>query len=616
MGATQRVMAQEHEYMLTGFDAHGNPLPRGLVVSAVMDAARTAFPYLPRAGGTGAFIANGSLLYEEIADHVELATGELLDPWDAVRYCAAGDKIMALLASKAPGQRRGLARVDVFTANVSYVPGITWSTCGTHECHGYRGSMSALSGALIPYLASRVIISGSGGFSNMSPGIQFLLSPRSSYISAAISADSTCHRALFHQKNQSHGHLNRLHIIAGEHLYSHLALLLKFGCLAALVALVDDGDEPGGDVKLADPVAALHTFSEDPSCQATVRLAKGGHMRAVDIQRRYLEAVEQRADSPGMPEWTGRLCAVWRRVLDLIEEGAPHSVAPCLDWAAKYVVFTGQAERGGFAWDTLPRFNHLAKMAHEMMRAKDQAMDAHPLARHMHAHAGDGAEPLETAMFDRMLSASGVDRDSIARFLELRNQLFLLDLRFGQLGGDGIFSALDRDGVFQHRIEGVDDASVERAMHEPPANGRARLRGNWVRELSGNSRATCMWEIIHDVRGDRVLIMNDPLSDDAEWKPNGTSAARERPRPRPRVSPRQPGLGDGLFGPGDRVVLGRHEPVGGDLNWTGEMDDYVGRAARIADIVGNDISGCVVAHVDVDHGRYVWRLVSMERAEA
>ncbi len=59
---------------------------------------------------------------------------------------------------------------------------------------------------------------------------------------------------------------------------------------------------------------------------------------------------------------------------------------------------------------------------------------------------------------------------------------------------------------------------------------------------------------------------------------------------------------------GTEVVLGRHRPVAGDDNWTPEMDPYVGRHARVTELVGVDDQGCLLIRVDVDHGDWFWRL--------
>lgn len=59
---------------------------------------------------------------------------------------------------------------------------------------------------------------------------------------------------------------------------------------------------------------------------------------------------------------------------------------------------------------------------------------------------------------------------------------------------------------------------------------------------------------------------------------------------------------------GTEVVLGRHRPVDGVDNWVEPMDAYVGRRARVVELIGVDEQGCPLLRVDVDHGDWYWRL--------
>lgn len=71
---------------------------------------------------------------------------------------------------------------------------------------------------------------------------------------------------------------------------------------------------------------------------------------------------------------------------------------------------------------------------------------------------------------------------------------------------------------------------------------------------------------------------------------------------------------DAAYGPvsvGTEVVVGRHRAVDGESNWTDEMDPFVGRSARITELVGVDEQGCALVHVDVDSGEWFWRLRDM-----
>ncbi|MEZ4673303.1 MAG: hypothetical protein R2932_03550 [Caldilineaceae bacterium] len=69
------------------------------------------------------------------------------------------------------------------------------------------------------------------------------------------------------------------------------------------------------------------------------------------------------------------------------------------------------------------------------------------------------------------------------------------------------------------------------------------------------------------------------------------------------------------YGPiqvGSRVILGRHRAVNGSENWAAEMAQYVGRIAVVTSLSGTDGAGCPQINVDLDNGRYVWRIRDMQ----
>jgi hypothetical protein len=91
--------------------------------------------------------------------------------------------------------------------------------------------------------------------------------------------------------------------------------------------------------------------------------------------------------------------------------------------------------------------------------------------------------PKEIARLDPLLRSRGFQWQDLKTVLDGRQKLFEIDTRFGQLGPKGIFEALDAAGVLNHRVSGVDN--IEQAVIEPPATGRARIRGRVIQRLAG-----------------------------------------------------------------------------------------------------------------------------------
>ncbi|MCB9596666.1 MAG: hypothetical protein H6719_28335 [Sandaracinaceae bacterium] len=65
------------------------------------------------------------------------------------------------------------------------------------------------------------------------------------------------------------------------------------------------------------------------------------------------------------------------------------------------------------------------------------------------------------------------------------------------------------------------------------------------------------------------------------------------------------------YGPvevGTIVVVQRHRFVGGDPNWDDRMTRFLGRIGRVTRLSGVDERGCPGVRVDVDGGRWFWRV--------
>lgn len=72
----------------------------------------------------------------------------------------------------------------------------------------------------------------------------------------------------------------------------------------------------------------------------------------------------------------------------------------------------------------------------------------------------------------------------------------------------------------------------------------------------------------------------------------------------------------GSIGVGSRVRLGRHRAVNGSTFWDESgMAPYVGRMAVVTSLRGRDDSGCPIITVDIDQGRYSWRIRDMALSE-
>lgn len=62
------------------------------------------------------------------------------------------------------------------------------------------------------------------------------------------------------------------------------------------------------------------------------------------------------------------------------------------------------------------------------------------------------------------------------------------------------------------------------------------------------------------------------------------------------------------------VRLGRHRPVRGSDNWNADMSRFVGQISRVRALPGVDGQECLTVRVDIDDGRFVWRVADLQVA--
>ena len=424
-------------------------------VRRLLNQAGRQLKYLRGGRGGDLYLENGARLYLDVGNHPEYCTPECSDPADLVRHLRAGDRIMAELVqavSAETGTGGGL-----FKYNCDYSgAGTTW---GSHESYLHRCAPEDLPRNLIPHLLTRIIYTGAGGFVPGTSGIRFTLSPRVWHLDRLTSPSSTHQRGLFHLKDEplADGEYHRLHLLCGESLCSELGNWLRVGTTALVTAMVDEGLDPGRSLTFKAPLESMRTFALDPTCQERAPMEDGRELRAVDIQRHYLEQAERELGEGYLPPWAGEVCRQWRSVLDRLETDRS-SLSRTLDWSIKQALYRRHAEAAGFAWENIP---------------------------------------------------GGVET------IRLRRELFEIDMKFGQLGPEGIFNRLEAAGVLEHGAPGVEE--IDDARVWPPVGGRAELRGRYIRELAGRNEMICQWQGIWDHVNGRFLDLTYPFQTTASW---------------------------------------------------------------------------------------------------
>jgi len=472
--------------------------------------------------GSGRFQRNGGLLYLDCGLHMEWATPECTSPHDVARYLRAGDRMIERLARKFAAESLP-AEVFCSRSNVDYLAGTSWAS---HENYLHYSNPYRLPTQFIPFLASRLVMCGAGGWDFASPGLRFALSPRACFITEQTADESQHVRPLFHTRDEelSNTGSHRMHVACSETLCSDLGTVLRFGSTALVLAIVDAGALPAAHMQLKRPLRALRAFAADPQCRLQVPLVDGRPVTAIDIQRHYLHAVEDRLGASCLPEWAESVCALWRKTLDDLES-APEKLTGSLDWAIKQRLFADFLRRHDIDWSALPAMNAILMRLSRALGpgggrvALEALISEHTdVARIVDSHLGRS-------------SRSRVTREQLMTLLRVRPQLFELDMRFGELGERGIFNTLDRAGVLNHHVDGVGD--IASAVDTPPRNTRAAVRGRVLQRFAeDHTHYRAEWMRIIDFNLNRVLDLRDPFEAAERWL-DGTNAIRSLDRMAP-----------------------------------------------------------------------------------
>ncbi|MCX6901636.1 MAG: proteasome accessory factor PafA2 family protein [Verrucomicrobia bacterium] len=515
----ERLFGVETEYALAALTTDHTRASRDVVAETFHQLTRQ-LPHLPDRNSRGVFLANGARFYVDSGFHPEFATPECANPWDVCRYIQAGDQVLLSLATELTRRVNGLTDTMVFRSNVDYTTKASW---GCHESYLHRADQRVLPKQLIPHLVTRIIYTGAGGFNALTPGLEFVMSPRVPYLSRSVSSESTHDRGIYHTRDEplcNGGHC-RLHIICGESLFSETATWLKMATTTLVVAMIEAGLNPGDPVQLREPLSAMRRIASDPTCGAKVRLLDGSQTTAIGIQWHYLHTAEANRHHPLMPPWTGEALHQWRNMLMRLEQGAPDSVATTLDWAIKLALYRDQAQRRNMSWESLASWSGVLTRLSQLLEQTEY--NNAPLTADL-VLGNNSPIRQQVALATPTLESAGLAWDGFRTFLDLRHQLFETDTRFSQLGKTGIFSALGNAGVLCHHFRGVDN--IPHAVANPPSVGRAKLRGECIQRFMGRSgHYQCDWTGVWDLNEARFLDLSQPFPTREEWKTIGSPEA-------------------------------------------------------------------------------------------
>ena len=297
-------------------------------------------------------LTNGARYYVDHA-HPECSTPECRTVSEVVRYDRAAEEILRLSMERAMTQLPSGGEVVVYKNNSDG----KGNSYGCHE--NYLVDRAVPFGRLVsqitPHFVTRQVFAGAGKVGSESPGclpgdIAYQLSQRADFFEEEVGLETTLKRPIVNTRDEPHcdpTKYRRLHVIVGDANMSEVATFLKVGTTAIVLSMIED-DVLGDDLLLAHPVSAIRQVSNDPSLRATVAMANGKRMTALEIQFKLLERARSWADRFGLDSVTvddgKRILDEWEDVLTGLERD-PGSVADVVDWVAKKRLVDGYAAR-------------------------------------------------------------------------------------------------------------------------------------------------------------------------------------------------------------------------------------------------------------------------------
>jgi proteasome accessory factor PafA2 len=296
-------------------------------------------------------LANGARFYVDHA-HPEYSSPECRDALEVVTWDRAGEEIVRSAMARAASALPEGAELIAYKNNSDG----KGNSYGCHEnylldrgipfAHVVRGAT--------PHLVSRQVFCGAGKVgSEAGSSVEFQISQRPDFIEEEVGLETTIRRPIVNTRDEPHADpalWRRLHVILGDANMSENATMLKVGTTAIVLAMIEDGVFPDG-LELEDPVSSNRTISADPTLTATVRLARGGRISALDLQRRIHAAARSWATRCGLESVGGddvgtRILDGWESVLDSLG-GDQSFAARVVDWVAKRRIIDAHCARHG-----------------------------------------------------------------------------------------------------------------------------------------------------------------------------------------------------------------------------------------------------------------------------
>jgi len=315
------------------------------------------------------FLTNGSRLYIDVGAHPEYATAECDALTDLIALDKAGERVVQGLV--AGGEER--LRAAGIEGTIHLYKNNTDSSGNSYGCHeNYlvrrRADFKAFASDLLPFLVTRQIVTGAGCITRTPQGAHFSFSPRADHMWEGMSSATTRSRPMINTRDEPHANAElyrRMHVIVGDSTMAEPTTLLKMGSTDLVLRLMEARVSMPG-FELAREMQAIRDVAHDLSGQATVEMADGRHLTAVEVQQAYLDVVTSHVgDLIVRTNEVDSILDLWQRGIDAVRTQHFALVETELDWAIKHKIVMRYQDRLGCALDD-PRLARLELAFHDV----------------------------------------------------------------------------------------------------------------------------------------------------------------------------------------------------------------------------------------------------------
>lgn len=449
------VFGLEWECALGRDGAARAPLERSTAWERLVEAVCDLSPWLMNSNGGGLFTP-GFRFYCDAGGHPEVASAEVASPEQFLELKRA---IFTLLDKVVRRVQRQISGLVFLVNNHDYLDdGAFW---GCHESYALRGPPDRLAAGMVPFLATRPLLAGSGRIDACG---RVLASPRALAIRQTTGGGTQSDRALFSTARdeslmQRGRFTHRLHLICGDAVRCELSDYLKVATTALVLLWLQEEPHGADDLTVPDPLLLLRETNLLWEPPGRLHISRA----ALEIQRAYCEKVARFVEHhPELPAWCGRAVGIWQQTLHTLAR-EPLELADRLDCFVKL------------------------------------------------------------ALYDATLRQLGRNWSEVADVRWLYQTLALVDLSYHRLGDGDLFTQLCHKGQVRPldhsgaacAAEGLTPAQVASRL---PTRAAARARA--IVEHSGRSDVRCYWTRVERLSPPGQLDLADPLRTELpDWSP-------------------------------------------------------------------------------------------------